>query len=103
MAIPSKNGSQHSRTIQTARECPKTQSDTTTCGQRISDTERRLFALPYRYGGLAIRNPVIAADEEYQASTAITSELTKLIINQIDDVQSIDNTAVELAKERYNM
>ena len=70
-------------------------------GREVSDTERRIFGLPYRFGGLAIRNPVLTADEEYQASSSITSELTRLIINQIDDVQSVNEIAVRVAKENF--
>ena len=39
-----------------------------------------MFALPYRFGGLAIRNPIITAEEEYVASKTITAELTKAIV-----------------------
>ena len=59
-------------------------------GRQISDTERRIFALPYRYGGLAIRNPVIMSEEEYGASKTITAELTKSIVNQQIEISSIN-------------
>ena len=72
-------------------------------GREISDTERRIFALPYRYGGLAIRNPITTADEEFQASSMITAELTKAIINQEDDISSLDNKAVQLAKNSFRI
>ena len=29
-------------------------------GRHVSDLERRMLALPYRHGGLGIRNPVMA-------------------------------------------
>ena len=70
-------------------------------GREISDIERRIFALPYRYGGLAIRNPVITSEEEFLASNAITAELTKSIVNQQEDVRSINSVAVQLAKETF--
>ena len=70
-------------------------------GRQISDTERRIFALPYRYGGLAIRNPVIMSEEEYGASKTITAELTKSIVNQQIEISSINEVAVQLAKEKF--
>ena len=42
-------------------------------GREISVLEKRMLALPYRYRGLAVRNPVATADEEYEASSQITS------------------------------
>ena len=60
-----------------------------------------MFALPYRYGGLAIRNPISTAEEEFQASTLITAELTQAIVNQKDDISSINHSAVKLAKESF--
>ena len=47
-----------------------------------NDTERDLLALPVRLGGLGIRNPVRAADEEYCASMAVSNPLVKLITSQ---------------------
>ena len=35
-------------------------------GREVSDVERRLLALPVRFGGLAIQNPVNTADREYK-------------------------------------
>ena len=68
-------------------------------GREISDTERRILTLPYRYGGLAIRNPVTTADEEFKASSQITAELTKAIVHHEDDVSSINYIAVQQAKK----
>ena len=70
-------------------------------GRPISYLERRIFALPYRYGGLAIRNPVIMSEEEYRASKTITAELTKSIVNQQKEISSINDVAVKLAKEKF--
>ena len=42
-------------------------------GREISVLEGRMLALPYKYSGLAVRNPVATADEEYEASSQITS------------------------------
>ena len=70
-------------------------------GREVSDTERRVLALPYRYGGLAIRNPVTTADEEFQASSMITTELTNAIVNQEDDVSSMNNMAVQQTKNSF--
>ena len=43
--IPSKNSARHRYPLSTP-------------GTEVSDTERRLFALPHQYRGLAISNPV---------------------------------------------
>ena len=52
------------------------------CGRQVSDIERRLLALPYRLGGLGIRNPVKSAAAAYEASVKITKPLTDLIVEQ---------------------
>ena len=43
-------------------------------GKHISDIERRMFALPYRHGGLGIQNPVLTADREYSTSIEVTRD-----------------------------
>ncbi len=72
-------------------------------GKEISDTERRILALPYRLGGLAIRNPMETAEREYSASVAITSQLTKQIYQQHQDVSCIDQVAVKTTKELHQL
>ena len=67
-------------------------------GREISILERRMLALPYRYGGLAVRNPVATADEEYEASSQITSQLTELIFNQNEDASAVSKITVQKAK-----
>ena len=52
-----------------------------------NDTERDLLALPVRLGGLGIRNPVRAADEEYCASMAVSNPLVKLITSHPQSTQ----------------
>jgi hypothetical protein len=59
-------------------------------GRQISDKERRLFALPLRYGGLGIQDPTETSDREYKASTEITEDLTNLILQQNQDVTQLD-------------
>ena len=49
------------------------------CGRSISDLERNLFALPYRYGGMGILNPTKTSQREYDTSLQITAGLSKLI------------------------
>ena len=44
-------------------------------GRKISNTERRIFGLPVRYGGMGIRNPS-QASHEFESSTKITDNLT---------------------------
>ena len=40
-------------------------------GRQVSDLERRLLALPTRFGGLGIQNPMETADIEYKASQIV--------------------------------
>ena len=47
----------------------------------ISDTERDLFALPARLGGLALPNPTASAFFEYSSSIKITAPLVSCIFN----------------------
>ena len=68
------------------------------CGRHISDLERRLFALPYRYGGLGIRNPVETAASAYDASVRITQPLSDLILTQNMDLSMLDREVVSRIK-----
>ena len=49
------------------------------------DTDRELFALPVRLGGLGLRNPARNCDLEYSASKSISEPLVKLILKQQDE------------------
>ena len=70
------------------------------CGCEPSDMERRMFALPYRYGGLGIVNPVMAADGEYQRSLKITEDLTNLIREQEMDFLKFDKEKMRETKNK---
>ncbi len=59
-------------------------------GRDISVQDRSIFALPVRYGGLGIANPVEISDREYTASLAITKDLTALIVNQENTLENYD-------------
>ena len=63
-------------------------------GRNVSDIERRILALPVRYGGLGIANPTNSS-MEYSASTAITHNLTQIIYNQESDFSNYDNEGVK--------
>ena len=52
------------------------------CGKVVSDIERKLISLPYKYGGLGIRNPVETCKDQFDQSLAITSELTQMVCQQ---------------------
>ena len=67
-------------------------------GRQVSTTERRLLALPTRYGGLGIQNPTQTADIEYNASTFITEELTNLIYHQSQTVSDLKVDAIRKKK-----
>ena len=52
----------------------------------ISDTERDLFALPARLGGLALPKPTASASFEYTSSVNITAPLVSCILSQCMDL-----------------
>ena len=45
-----------------------------------------MFALPVRFGGLGIVNPVEIAEREFQTSLRITEDLVGLIYRQAGDL-----------------
>ena len=47
-----------------------------------SSTERNLFSLPCRFGGLGVVNPTSICDSQFAASQEITGQLKDLIIEQ---------------------
>ena len=51
-------------------------------GRAVSDTERKIFELPTRLGGLNIPNPGTTADKEYEWSQTLTNSLSSKIIEQ---------------------
>ena len=51
-------------------------------GRICTDTERELFGLPARYGGLSIINPTEIAEQEYKNSTKATNSLCQDMIEQ---------------------
>jgi hypothetical protein len=69
-------------------------------GRKIKDVDRDIFALPVRFGGLNIVNPVESADREYRASRFITKNLTDVILNQDQDFSNYDK---EDAKEKVKI
>ena len=46
-----------------------------------NDVERNLFALPPRWGGLGLYNPIGLASQEFDASYKITEPLCKLLLS----------------------
>ena len=56
------------------------------CGKQISDLQRRIVSLPYRYGGLGIENPVQMAEIEYNPSKRVSVQFQNLIYEQNVDV-----------------
>ena len=71
-------------------------------GRQVSDTERRILALPYRYGGMGILNPIDTADREYRASREITSDLTDLIYQQNMNLQLLDKEKIRKKKNEMH-
>ena len=59
-------------------------------GRKISDQERKILALPVRFGGLGVANPVECADREYNSSVLVTKSLTELLYSQEKDLKNYD-------------
>ena len=59
-------------------------------GRPVSDVERRILALPVRFGGIGVLNPVETADREYETSVNVTSNLKSIIYNQEDTLANLD-------------
>ena len=64
-------------------------------GRKISDVERRLLALPVRFGGIGVLNPVETSDIEYQTSLKITANLKQLIFNQESNLENLNENRVK--------
>ena len=64
-------------------------------GRTISDTERKMLALPVRFGGIGIQNPVDTADIEYNTSVRITEALKRLIYNQETTLENLNQDHVK--------
>lgn len=52
------------------------------CGRQISDEDRKIMSLPVRLGGMAIENPGVNAESEYQNSKKVTEQIWRAIVNQ---------------------
>ena len=66
-------------------------------GRKISDTERKIFSLPVRLGGMGIYDPTKTADNEFIASTLITTNLTDIICQQERNLDRYDKVGVVAA------
>lgn len=77
-------------------------------GRSISDLERRILALPVRFGGIGVANPVECCEREYTSSMVVTENLTDLIFKQEPDLANFDCTdqtiiieSIKIAKEKH--
>ena len=69
-------------------------------GRQVNDTERDILALPFRFGGLGIQNPIKTAQIEYNTSKQDTSKLADLIVMQDSDVSKVNVDLVKETKRR---
>ena len=67
-------------------------------GRPVSPIERRILAMPYRFGGMGIRDPSKTADIVYQTSCEVTKQLTDMIVNQDRDLSTLDRDMIKQAK-----
>src|SRR5205085_5589245 len=68
----------------------------------LSDTEREMFALPARSGGLAIDNPAASSTNKYSDSVKATEVLTNLIISQEPSLATHRNKIATVKREIRN-
>ena len=68
-------------------------------GREISESERKILSLPFRYGGLGILDPTETAEFEYNASKLLSEQLTELIFNQEMDITKIDKDREKLVQK----
>ena len=64
-------------------------------GRKVSDIERRILALPVRYGGIGLQNPTETSELEYETSVATTMNLTKVIYNQDTNFDNLDTSKTQ--------
>ena len=81
----------------------------TTC-RDITDTERRVFALPVRLGGLGIADPSSTSQTSLEASVAVTTPLVNAILEQdinavinSDEVSRIKNEVTKSNRQSENV
>ena len=63
-------------------------------GREINDIERRIFALPVRYGGLGIPDPTNTSDNAFADSEEICRPLTELIGRQSANLADLNQEMV---------
>ncbi len=68
-------------------------------GRNVTDLERSMIALPLRFGGLGIQDPVKISDKEYKASKSITEELTNMIVDQNKDLSMLNLENIKHQKQ----
>ena len=72
-----------------------------------NDFERDLFALPPRWGGLGLCNPICHASQEFSASLKITKPLCSLILHhdllysEVKAIQLSQKSSVRSLKQEY--
>ena len=65
----------------------------------MSDIERKILSLPFRYGRLGILDPTENSAQEYSASKLLSEQLSELIFNQEMDVTKLDKEREKIAKK----
>ena len=75
----------------------------------LNDLERDLiFALPPRWGGLGLCNPICSASQEFSASLKITEPLCSLLLHhdllysEVKTIQLSQKSSVRSFKEYYS-
>ena len=71
-------------------------------GKSITELERKIIALPVRFGGMGIPNPTLVADTEYQSSLKITSTLQNAIKTQQSTLDNNENRN-EMKRLKYQI
>jgi hypothetical protein len=72
-------------------------------GRTVSDSERCMLALPGRFGGAAIDNPVKSARMKYEDSVAISNSLAERVIEQACFSLSAPHEQQQIVDERRQL
>ena len=86
--------------FQPLEECIRQKLIPAIIGRKVSDVERRILALPVRFGGVGIMNPVQTADHEYNTSVEVTADLKTMIFNQETSLENYNEERVKEAIDK---
>ena len=92
--------------FQPLEECLRSEFIPSLLGRAVSDTEREIFELPTKLGGLNIPNPVHTASKEYEWSKTLThslaSKISRQLMLEVESEEEINNNHNQLLRSVKN-